>query len=74
MICAFAWESLEFLNLLSNEFLTEIDFRRTGVIQGLVLNLNLYLLTLLKGAVESRIEFILFKRDSLERSTFCWSS
>ena len=39
-------------------------------IQGSVLNLSLYLLTLLKGALESRTEFILFKKDSVEISTF----
>ena len=48
--------------------LKEIDFWRAVVIQGLVLNLNLYLLTLLKIALESRIEFLLFKKDTIERS------
>lgn len=35
--------------VLSTKFLTEIDFCSAGVIQGLVLNLNLYLLTYFKG-------------------------
>ena len=64
-----------FTNLLSDEFLTEIDFWRVRVIQGLVTNLNLFLVTLLKRALESRIEFLLFKMDLLRDPHFvgCWS-
>ena len=33
------------MNFFRREFLTDIDFRSARVIQGLILNLNLYLLT-----------------------------
>ena len=45
-----------------------------GVIQGLDLNFNLYLLIRFSGACSSNIEFMLFKKDSIERFTSCWSN
>ena len=45
-----------------------------GVIQGLDLNFNLYLLTLFNGEYSSNIEFILSKSNSIDRFTSCWSN
>ena len=49
----------------------EIDFGSAGVIQGFALNFSLYLLTFFNGACASKLEFILFKEESIERLTFC---
>ena len=46
----FVCESLQFMNFLREEFLTDIDFCNVGIIQGLILNFNLCLLTFLNGA------------------------
>ena len=43
-------------------------------ILGLDLNFNLYLLIRFSGACSSTIEFMLFKKDSMERFTSCWSN
>ena len=40
----------------------------TGVIQGLILNFKLYLLTHFNGACSSRIEFMLSKNELMENS------
>ena len=45
-----------------------------GVIQGLLLNFNLYLLTDFNEACSSRIEIMLSKNGLMERFTFCWPS
>ena len=45
-----------------------------GVIQGLLLNFNLYLFTRFNGACSSRIEFMLSKNELMERFTSYWSS
>ena len=45
-----------------------------GVIQGLDLNFNLYLLIRFSGACSSNIEFMLLKKDSIKRFTSCWSN
>ena len=45
-----------------------------GVIQGLLFNFNLYLLTHFNGACSFRIEFMLSKNKLMERIKFCWSS
>ena len=53
-------------------FLTLTDFWMAGVIQGLLLNFNLYLLTDFNEACSSRIEIMLSKNGLMERFTFCW--
>ena len=45
-----------------------------GVIQGLDLNFNLYLLIPFNGACSCNIEFMLSKKDSIDRFTSCWSN
>ena len=45
-----------------------------GVIQGLDLNFNLYLLIPFNGACSCNIEFMLYKKDSIDRFTSCWSN
>ena len=42
-----------------------------GVIQGLLLNFDLYLLTRFNGACPSRIEFMLSKNKLVEGFTSC---
>ena len=42
------------MNFFSKSFLVEIDFWRTGVIQGFVLNFSLFLLTFLMEHVHPR--------------------
>ena len=42
------------MNLLIKVFLIDMDFRRTEVIQGFVLNFSLHLLTFSEGARVSR--------------------
>ena len=56
------------MNFLRREFLTDIDFWSVGVIQGLILNLNVYLLTFLYDAWISKIESIWSKQESLGRN------
>ena len=45
-----------------------------GVIQGLLLNFNLYLLTRFNGPCSLRIEFMLSQNELMERFISCWSS
>ena len=45
-----------------------------GVIQNLLLNFDLYLLTRFNEACSSRIEFMLSKNELMERLTSYWSS
>ena len=63
--------SFELINLFSRLFLTLIDFSLAWVIQGLLLNFNLYLLTCFNDARSSRIEFMLSKNELMERFTSC---
>ena len=43
-----------------------------GVIQGL--HLNFIFINLFNGACMSNIEFVLSKKDSMDRLTSCWSN
>ena len=45
-----------------------------GIIQGLDLNFNLYLLIHFIAAYLFNIEFMLSEKDSTKRSTSCWST
>ena len=61
------------MNFLGKFFLKEKDFWKASIIQGcgLVLNFSLYLLTFCNGAHVSLMGFV-FKKDSIERFTYCW--
>ena len=52
------------MDFFSKLFLIEINFSRARVIKGFVK-------TFLNGACTSKIEFILFKKESIERLKFC---
>ena len=45
-----------------------------GVLQGLDLNFNFYLSILFNGACSSNIEFIMSKKDSVDKFTSCSSN
>ena len=67
---SFSIGSFLLMKFVNNLFFKDCDFRKPKVNQGLDLNLNLYLLTLLRSAQGSNNILILFKNSLFELSAF----